>query len=636
MFGFIGLPTLGPRAGVNLMGMLRLRSYDYIEEVELNSLLLAVTGNVLRTTRDARQHVARTSGNMFILRSIVTNLLEHVSIDRRAWINFNDAVAVESELCRRLREGKDDGVSNYIRDALNDADEINEWKPNAAMPLAIALAEANAAGASTSNLWEEASKKIQQWYDSMPDGNSTRLTYDGDRQREHRAVLDEKHIFQNGEFTSSLLESWLAGYRRRISEESWNAMLVQAAIRRVRTPEVIKEIEGSSGAQARIGIFTRDSKKFAYRSTELRTDEDRAKFAETCGMLERLKSAVDDRAQGSEYIFQLHDFGLSAEDASKAVQTYRWIEGVDLGERVNLLSEAYVADLGVKLARAVRFLHQHGVLHRDLSPRNVIIQNEGGNPIIVDFGFARSLGSQMLSNINTEFSAPEVRNRPAWSEAADIYALAATLKRVLKRVSDRSALHSLLASCLAERPSDRPDAQTLAREFEAISKSLALENRKEAAWNAVKLACATEYAQTLWFRTALEKFSGNFKSAALGCYDAQFDRCLETATFLNQLFEAYASSAALSSGTTLGTVGNSKQWSHLSTGELSLIYALRNHDGHSKLKPSFTVAKFRADPSPQQRKRLMDGAKQLAEVVKIACLPDVITHLLDPPPLPST
>ena len=64
MFGFIGLPTLQARAGVNLTGLLRPLAQNDLEENELNSLILSVTSNVLNTTREARRRLARTAGNI--------------------------------------------------------------------------------------------------------------------------------------------------------------------------------------------------------------------------------------------------------------------------------------------------------------------------------------------------------------------------------------------------------------------------------------------------------------------------------------------------------------------------------------------------------------------------------------------
>src|SRR5436309_7814616 len=46
-------------------------------------------------------------------------------------------------------------------------------------------------------------------------------------------------------------------------------------------------------------------------------------------------------------------------------------------------------DLAVQILRAARFAHRRGVIHRDLKPHNVIVEDEG-RAKVADFGIARA------------------------------------------------------------------------------------------------------------------------------------------------------------------------------------------------------------------------------------------------------
>ena len=96
------------------------------------------------------------------------------------------------------------------------------------------------------------------------------------------------------------------------------------------------------------------------------------------------------------------------------------------------------AELMMKVARAVQFAHEKGVLHRDLKPGNILLDNRG-EPLVSDFGLARceavsSYLTRSLSSFGTPgYIAPEQADGPAASltPAADIYSLGAILFELL-------------------------------------------------------------------------------------------------------------------------------------------------------------------------------------------------------------
>jgi len=96
------------------------------------------------------------------------------------------------------------------------------------------------------------------------------------------------------------------------------------------------------------------------------------------------------------------------------------------------------ASLVTKVARAVHHAHQRGVLHRDLKPGNILL-DENGEPLVADFGLARDTENGVRLTVSgamlgtPAYMAPELAagNTKQITIAADIYSLGAVLYEVL-------------------------------------------------------------------------------------------------------------------------------------------------------------------------------------------------------------
>src|SRR5262245_32590188 len=67
----------------------------------------------------------------------------------------------------------------------------------------------------------------------------------------------------------------------------------------------------------------------------------------------------------------------------------KFVEGGQLDEviRRSPLSIPQAVELIAKLARTVHYAHEHGILHRDIKPGNILLDAKG-EPLLTDFGLA--------------------------------------------------------------------------------------------------------------------------------------------------------------------------------------------------------------------------------------------------------
>ena len=95
---------------------------------------------------------------------------------------------------------------------------------------------------------------------------------------------------------------------------------------------------------------------------------------------------------------------------------------------------AFIADLGVQSAQALHYAHQQGVLHRDVKPANLLLDDRG-QVWVVDFGLAKLANHRGLTTtghiIGTlQYMAPECLHGTA-DVRSDVYGLGATLYELL-------------------------------------------------------------------------------------------------------------------------------------------------------------------------------------------------------------
>src|ERR1700753_710143 len=128
----------------------------------------------------------------------------------------------------------------------------------------------------------------------------------------------------------------------------------------------------------------------------------------------------------------------AGEDEGRPYIVFEYVEGETLKERLRGLGRLPIAEAvayGIEIARALGVAHARHIVHRDVKPQNVLIDEEGSAKV-TDFGIARTMDEEGLTADGrvlgtTDYVSPEqALGRPVTGQS-DLYSLGVVLYEML-------------------------------------------------------------------------------------------------------------------------------------------------------------------------------------------------------------
>lgn len=180
------------------------------------------------------------------------------------------------------------------------------------------------------------------------------------------------------------------------------------------------------------------------------------------------------------HIVTIYDFGTTAADHLFIVMEY--VPGTTVAElmKKERLSALQVVEIATQVCEALEFAHDHGVIHRDIKPTNILLDDRG-RARVADFGLAKLTPNHAIAKKTSTrtrvgralgtpgYAAPEQRRaEPEVDQRADIFSLGVTLYEMLtghlpigvfespsRKVGSPPALDRVILRALQERPALR-------------------------------------------------------------------------------------------------------------------------------------------------------------------------------------
>src|SRR5215204_6057885 len=159
------------------------------------------------------------------------------------------------------------------------------------------------------------------------------------------------------------------------------------------------------------------------------------RFAEDAEFVERFRREASSAA-GLQHPNVVQVFDRGEWDGTYYI-AMEFLEGRNLKQIVRdhgPLEPALAVDIVLQILKAARFAHRRGIVHRDIKPHNVIVDDDG-RAKVTDFGIARAGASDMTETGSimgtAQYLSPEQAQGQPVDARADLYSIGIVLYELL-------------------------------------------------------------------------------------------------------------------------------------------------------------------------------------------------------------
>lgn len=162
----------------------------------------------------------------------------------------------------------------------------------------------------------------------------------------------------------------------------------------------------------------------------------RTEHAHDTDFLQRFrKEAQSVAAMQHPHIVAVHDVG---EHKGRPYIVMEYVDGETLHDRIERSGALPIAEAVViarRVAEALVYAHERGIIHRDIKPHNILLGTQGAIKV-TDFGIARDVSSVTITQVgalmgSVHYFSPEHARGYAVGKPADVYSLGVVLYQMI-------------------------------------------------------------------------------------------------------------------------------------------------------------------------------------------------------------